>query len=369
MFDLAIVGGGIIGLSTAYQLSLSGMRIVVVDKALHSRQASWAAAGLVPPANPEGAPDAYERLRAFSRSHLLKWCNQLARDTGIDPELRHRGSVHVARTPGELAALNAAVAQWRAEGISVESLDSRRTIDIEPALTNAVETEKLLGAFYVPDEATLRPPRLLKALTAACKARGVDWCEAQVTRWKIDDRQATASLSSGQRLLAKKYCVCGGAWSASQLSQLGINAEIVPWRGQMLLWQSSSDLVRRVVYEGPNYIVPRDDGLYLVGSTMEDAGFQGQTTTAAHDVLRDFGVSLLPQLATAKLIQHWAGFRPGTADGDPIIGRIEPLTNVYVATGHFRSGIAMAAGTAAVLDDLINDRTPPIDVSSFRPNR
>lgn len=357
------------GLSLAYQLSGSGHRVVVVDRPMSQTRASWAAAGLLPAADCEHAPDALERLRAYSRNILTHWCRQLQAETGLDPQLEGRGAIHLARTPGETAALEAAVIQWRDDGIQVQRLDEQRGIQLEPALRSGFERRIWQAAYFLPEESTLRPPRLLKALRLACSRRGVGWLDDEVQGWMIDRSRAGAQLSSGDMLRAESYCICSGAWSERHLRQCGLNTEVVPWRGQMLLFDLPGNDLRRVLYEGPNYIVPRNEGLVLAGSTMEDVGFCDERTEAARQRLRAFAIDLLPELSRAELVQHWSGFRPGTADGNPLLGRVEPLENVFVATGHFRNGIALAAGSAVVLDDLMHGRAPQIDVTEFRPNR
>ncbi len=369
MYEVAIIGGGILGLSVAYQLSRQGRSIAIVDRPLSQNQASWAAAGLLPPANLAQAPDAYERLRAYSRETLTVWCEVLRTQTGIDAELRTRGAIHVARTKGESAALSASAAQWQQEGIQVEPLDELRGTQLEPALQQGLQRGLWHAAYFLPDEATVRPPRLLKALQQACRQQGVRFLSEEVGHWEIKKNEGLARLSTGEPLRADSYCICSGAWSERHLRQCGLNAEIIPWRGQMLLYKLDPVALRRVIYEGPNYIVPRDDGLVLVGATMEEVGFGDEVTAAARRRLEEFAWTLIPELAHAELIRQWAGFRPGTVDGFPLLGRIEPLTNIYVATGHFRSGIAMSAGSAVVLDDLMQGRAPQVDVSVFRPNR
>jgi glycine oxidase len=367
-FDCAIIGGGIIGLSLAYELSAHGQRVIVVDTAKATHQASWAAAGVLPPADLDAAPDPYEALRAFGRVTLERWCRDLQEQTNVDPELRSCGAIHVARTAGELASLSASVAQWRGDGITAERVTMDRLAQLEPGLAASAECGTIRAAFHLPDEAQVRPPRLLRALKIGCALQGVEFLEAEFQEWTLQGDEARA-LSTRGCVDAAKYCVAAGAWSAPMARALAMPIEVEPWRGQMLLLACDAVRLSKVVYEGPNYIVPRNDGRVLVGSTLEAVGFDTSTTQEARTFLRNLANALVVSLRESIEEAFWAGVRPGTADGKPYMGVSPVAKNVFVATGHFRSGIAMAAGTAIVMRQLMEGTATTIEIDEFRPDR
>ena len=153
------------------------------------------------------------------------------------------------------------------------------------------------------------------------------------------------------------------------LEKLGFSNGIMPIRGQMILFHSPQRLIHRIVNEGNRYLVPRDDGRILAGSTEEEAGYVVETTPASISQLHRWATSILPQLHDVKVERTWAGLRPGSYDSMPYIGQIPVAENLFIAAGHFRSGLHMAPGTARVLADLMTDREPAIDLTPFRVGR
>ncbi len=160
-----------------------------------------------------------------------------------------------------------------------------------------------------------------------------------------------------------------GSWSTLIGQQCGVSLQVVPVRGQMLLYRLPSPLFRHVINEGNRYFVAREDGHLLIGSCEEEVGFQEQTTTAALERFRHWAIGYYPALGALQPIKSWAGLRPGTVDGFPYIGRIPGRQNCFVATGHYRSGIHLSCGTAVVILDLITGQKPRIACDEFRVGR
>src|SRR5690606_21524108 len=163
--------------------------------------------------------------------------------------------------------------------------------------------------------------------------------------------------------------IAGGAWSGAILERLGCRAAIRPMRGQIVMLSGTAPLVRRVVNLGESYLVPRPDGRMLVGSTMEDVGFDKRNTACAIGELIQFALRLVPDLKTFQPERIWAGLRPGNADGLPYLGGVPGLENAYVAAGHFRQGLHLSTGTAVVMSQLMRGQKPQIDLSPFRIDR
>lgn len=365
-YDCVIVGAGVVGLSLAYELSSHGWSLLVVDRREPGREASWAGAGILPPANRATARHPYDHLRGLSFELHAQWAAQLREASGIDTGFRRCGAVYVGRTIGETASLRGWYGLLQEEAVRVQSLDEAALAEVEPGLAGTLAERRARAAFFLPDEVQLRNPRHLQALQAVCRARGVEIRDhVEVLNWKTTGERIEAAETSGGPLVGERFCVTSGAWTQRLLAKLQVETGILPIRGQMLQFQTDRPPCRRVINDGPRYIVPRDDGLTLVGSTEEEVGFDCRTTDEAIAELSRLAVELLPGLAGAKLVRSWAGLRPASYDGLPYIGRLPGLKNGFAAAGHFRSGLYLSPGTATVLGQLMRGETPEIDLAPF----
>jgi glycine oxidase len=357
--DIVILGGGVIGLTTAYFLSRERVRIEVLDKGDFGQEASWAGAGIIPPANPRHARTPFDLLRAHSSALYPGLSQELREQTGIDNGYLRCGGLEVAAGGGD------AEEEWRGEGVAVEVLAEQDARRLEPALAPGLGT-----VYHLPDMAQVRNPRHLRALLAACAARGVrlrPGCPAH--GFERQGSRITAALTGAGRLAAGRFVLAAGAWTDALLQPLGWRPGIRPVRGQIALLHTGTPLVRRVLMHGKRYLVPRPDGRVLAGSTEEDAGFDKRTTAAAVGELLAFAVSLVPGLADAHVERAWAGLRPGSPDGLPFLGPVPGLDNLFVAAGHFRSGIQLSPGTGQVMAQLLLGQPPAVPLDAFRLDR
>lgn len=368
--DCLIVGGGVIGLSLAWELSKRGRQVHVIDRQEPAREASWAGAGMLPPAARQNVVHPFDHLRALSHELHPIWAAELREETGIDTGFRRTGAIYLARRPGEAASLVASAAFWRDEGITVEPLSTDALAEMEPALAPLAREGAVRAAYLLPEESQLRNPWHMRALLAACQKRGVKvtaHCAAQsflVAGGRVEGVQTDHGV-----LQAEQYCICSGAWTRMLLEQLGVTNGIEPIRGQIVLFRSPTVSLRRIIIEGSRYLVPRDDGRVLAGSTEEEEGFDKSTTeTAIADITR-FATTLAPTLANAVIEKTWAGLRPGTYDGLPYLGRAPGWENVYVAAGHFRNGIQLSPGTAVEMARLLCGEPNTVDLSPFHVGR
>jgi glycine oxidase len=370
MNDCLVVGGGVIGLSIAYELAKSGVSVEVIDKGVIGGEASWAGAGILPPANSEKAIHPIDRLRGDSHRLHPEWAAALREETKIDNEYRRCGGVHLARRAGEAAFLKGMAEVLRDEGIRVRTLDGQELKTIEPALSPLIQRDGVRTALFLPDESQLRNPLHLLALKAACAARGVRFQEQVAARefTAVNGRIERITTQSGT-LKAGSYCLACGAWTSLLLRSLGLPNGVIPVRGQMVLFLGRPGAVRRIVNEGPRYVVPRIDGRVLAGSTEEEVGFDSRTTRAGVDGLVDWATSLVLDPSEFQVERTWAGLRPGSFDGFPYLGKIPMLANGFVAAGHFRSGLFLSPATAVVMSRLIRGEDPGTDLSPFRIGR
>jgi glycine oxidase len=358
--DVLIIGGGVIGLTTAYFLARDGVRVRVVDKSDLGQEASWAGAGILPPGVPSRARNPYDLLLARGSADFPALSAELRDRSGIDNGYVRCGGLEFVEA-GEESTVN----EWRAEGITFEILPEHELHLLEPALVLGLGT-----AYHLPDMAQVRNPRHIKALLAGCASLGVQLeANRPVHGFERRGERIIAARTVEGTIHAGQFLVTAGAWTDSLLQEVGWRPGIRPMRGQIALLNVERRLFRHVLLEGARYLVPRDDGRVLVGSTTEDVGFDKRTTAAAIADLLDLAGTLVPALAEAHLERCWAGLRPGSPDGLPYLGLVPGCSNLFVAAGHFRAGIQLSPSTGLAIAELLQGRTPSVPLESFRHDR
>ncbi|HET9838559.1 MAG TPA: glycine oxidase ThiO [Candidatus Angelobacter sp.] len=336
--DVIIAGAGIIGLSLALELRERGMTVLVLDRAQPGQEASSAAAGMLAAGGFE-TPAALRPLALESARLFPEYVRRLGELSGIQPDFRRHGTIVF----GEHAA------PPESTQLSAEELRNR-----EPFLQSLGQS-----VFFVQEDSV--DPRLLtKAALAAAQKAGVEIRgDTEVKNFRAAGNVLEAVTNSGT-LTAAQAVNCMGAWSG---------APVRPRKGQMLYLQPARhSLLKHVVHAPEVYIVPRSSGKILLGATLEDTGFDKTVVPSAIEVLRSAAIRYLPELASAPVVESWAGLRPGTPDDLPILGPAE-TPGLFIAGGHFRNGILLAPVTAKIMADVLTAKTPALDVSAFAPSR
>ena len=358
--DVLILGGGVIGLTTAWFLAEAGVRVALADKDDFGRQASWAGAGILSPADLGRARTAHEQLHARSLAMYPDLSRTLREQTGIDNGYRVCGGLELF-----LSAEDESSDEWRGEGVAVREMKGDELHRHYPYLARRLDR-----ASFLPDMAQVRNPRHVKALQAACAARGVSMRPHCPVHRLIRNGERIDGVETEQgRLTARRYLIAAGAWTESLLEPFGFRPGIRPVRGQIALLNTGACDMRPVLLHGKRYLVPRGDGRVLIGSTEEDAGFEARTTAAAIADLLEFATSIVPELARAEVERCWAGLRPGSPDGKPFLGVVPGVDNLFVAAGHYRAGIQLSPATALVMKELLLDEKPTIPLEDFRLDR
>lgn len=362
--DVLLIGGGVVGLSLAWELASNGASVQVVDSGELGREASWAAAGMLPPGpTVEKRADcsAYDQIQGLSHELHPVWHERLRSEVGIDNGYRTTGAIYAA---GIASDLSQHTDEWTRWGLEFHDLDAAAIADLEPNLQFEGR------AALLPSECQLRPPWHLKALIAACQKSGVKLTPGcHVTGFVVQNGRVTAAETSLGKISAGQVCLTSGCWSGQIAASLGLNLPIRPVRGQILLLNGQPGVVKRIVNAGPRYLTPRPDGRVLVGSTQEEVGFNKQNTVEGIAELMNFAKQLCPALADFTVEQSWSGLRPGTTDGLPYLGRVPEIENAWLATGHFRAGIQLSAATAVIMRSLILGQEAPVDVTELAASR
>ncbi|MBA3695869.1 MAG: FAD-dependent oxidoreductase [Methylotenera sp.] len=342
-YKVLIVGGGIVGCTTAMALVKRGYAVTIVERnqiaSQTSGESSWAGAGILFPLLPWMYLHEVNQLTMRGAELYEETCATLFKETGLDAELIQSGMLLLPPFD-EVAAQN-----WcKQNQLPFQQVRS----GFEPSLANYDG-----NALWLPTVSQVRPPRLMQALRAWLEKNNVTLLE----RTELKPLQETQNLSSwetqtGEHLKADIFIVTSGAWSFELLKETASQLNIKPMRGQILLYKPAKNLEHMVYKEG-FYMVPRRDGYLLAGSTLEDVGFDPTTTEIIRDQLRAKAAAIMPALKDLPIIKHWSGLRPGTPDNLPTIGAHPNIKNLYLNTGHFRYGLTMAPASAELVANLI----------------
>lgn len=343
--DVVVIGGGIMGTAIAWVLSQRGAQVRLLERQELAREASLASAGIISPPSSRHGARVDLALRAYRR--YPSWLAELAEQSGMSFGHVRTGEIDVA-TEETVDDLRERFDWQERQDMQPEWLDDaelrRREPSVHPAFTSAI---------FNPHASSVLLGQVTEAQARAASNNGatVDTFAA-VTSITVKDGSATGVVVNGEFLPAGQVVVAAGAWSRLLADNLGTPIPTMPVRGQMLALAHAPQPVRAVIAGAGGYIVPRADGTIAVGATEEhSAGFHTQVTPAGIAWLVELVRTVTPTLADAVLVDTWAGLRPGTIDGEPIIGPIPGVANVWAATGHFRSGALLAPSTAEIVAD------------------
>lgn len=351
-FDVAVVGGGIIGLAVAWRAQLRGLRTLLVEREPRLAQgATHAAAGMLAPVSEANVAE--RELLALgleSAARYPAFVAELAAATGEAPGFLRCGTMAVARDRDEAEALDRERAARAGMGLEIERLLPSEARRREPGLAPTLRL-----ALDAPDDHAVDPRRLAEVLALAIERAGGE-IRVGVAVERIDAapggaRVAGVTLSGGERIAAEHVVVAAGAWTR-QLGGLPDAAcvPVRPVKGQILRLRDPAGpgLFTRVLRMDPGYLVPRGDGRYVLGATMEERGYDTDVTAGGvFELLRD-AIELVPGISELVLEELEAGLRPGTPDNAPALGP-GALAGLHWAAGHHRNGILLAPITADLL--------------------
>jgi len=360
--NVVVIGGGVIGCACAWELARHGFRVVVLERSVPGAEASSAAAGILGARVEVHADGPLARLSEQSRRLYPKWTRALAQATGIDVEYRECGVLRVAHRAAEIGR-HLRESAWQRP--RPRRLERAALLRREPSLS-----PRLAGGVLFADDARVDPKALLKALRIAAARAGVTFRSGSIVRSIVRERgRATGVLLDDGRVVRGEHVlVAAGSWT-TLVGGVGLDpSAVVPARGQIVELEAAEPVVSSVIFGPRAYLVPRDDGRVLVGSTMEFVGYRREVTAGAVRDLLDAALSLVPALESASLRGSWSSFRPYTKDELPLIGESD-CRRLWLATGHHRNGILLAPVTAAIVGALLRGTKPPLPLAAFAPAR
>jgi glycine oxidase len=356
---IAIIGGGVIGLSIGWRLALAGASVAVFERGATGRGASWAAAGMLA-AGSEVEPGEGALFGLLRRSQAMwpAFAAEIAAACGIDVRLRQEGTLSVALNADELGRLRQTYALQQSLGVVSRWLSRAEALALEPYIN-----PRLTGAILVEGDHQVDNRLLAEALKLCLiGAGGVLHEHIGDVSLKTHNGRVIGVEAGGVFTRSDTVVLAAGAWSA-EIAGLPENARppVRPVKGQMLklAMDPAAPLITRTLWTQKAYIVPRIDGALLVGATTEECGFDAALTAGGMLSLLDSVWRVLPGVEELPLIETWAGFRPGSRDDAPILGATD-VDGLILATGHHRNGILLTPITAATIADLIlTGRTDP----------
>jgi glycine oxidase len=340
---VVIVGGGVVGASTAYFLAKRGAEVTLVERGTFGREASAAAGGILGAQSEQHGGMSTEQRRRLVQARGLysAWAKELGAVSGIDVSYIKSGSFHLAFDERELAELRTELKVQEDLGFKVTWCDAQGFRDIEPEVSS-----EALGALHFPDDAQLEPQKLMLALREALRLLRCTVREhEQVHDVVVEKNRAIGVHCEDGPILGDRVVVAAGAW-ASKLPALShdVAPHVRPIRGQMVLLRQVPPMLRSILFGGGGYVLPRPDGRVILGSTSEDIGFVKVCTVQGIQEVLARGARVVPALREAEFVEAWCGLRPRIEDGLPRIGPTR-VPGLYVAVGHYRNGILLACQT------------------------
>ena len=341
--DVVIAGAGIIGLSLSMELRRAGATVTVLDRGEPGREASSAAAGMLVTSDPDTHP-AIKPLALASAGMYPAFVEEIEVRAEMNVGFENRGALYIAE---------------REEELDISALRPSESRRLEPALAEYPNV-------YLLREQSVDPRLLVQAAAAAAKRLGITvHHESKVEGVTLTHEHQLHVRTSRRQYATATFVNCAGAW-AREIAGAAVPAR--PVKGQMLCVIPQKLTLRHVVRSRHVYLLPRQDGRILIGASVEEAGFDKTVNPATIQELHQAATRMVPAIKEARILEAWAGLRPGSPDSLPIMGPAS-LPGAYVATGHFRNGILLAPITAALMSELIQGKTPQIDIQAFSPSR
>ena len=341
--DCIVIGGGIIGMSTARELALRGLTVAIFDHGKLGLESSSVAGGILSSMRPWAEHPYSSELSATSQTCYQTFAMQLQQQTSIDPEYNRCGLLLIKQEDISCSK------QWLSDKKIPFTVDYQNLPHSLQAPNNSI---------FLPHIAQIRVPKLLKALHANLLQLGVIIFEdTPISNLDIKNGTCISAQSETQQYYADSFVVTAGTWSQKLLHEYHKAIDISPVLGQMLCVKLPKQQLQFIVLDGERYMIPRNDGHVLIGSTLEHVGFKKRVTEQAKQDLMQWASTVWADITQAKFVQHWSGLRPYAKNGHPYLGKLNDYSNLYINAGHYRKGILQAPICAQKIAQIIMEQS------------
>jgi len=348
MTDCIIVGGGLIGMLSARELTRRGMKVVLLEKGEMGQESSWAGGGILSPLHPWRYSDKLNQLAQVGHQQYAALADELLQEGGVDPEYIRSGMLVLGSD--EVDAARQWAQRW---SMKLEEIDSTQALQ---ALSPGVSAQFSQG-LWLPEVAQMRNPRLVRSLRTSLQALGIE-CHPHtpVEKLLLEQGRVQGVVANGRLWHAERVLIAGGAWSAELLQACGKAPQISPVKGQMILFKGEPGLLQHILLAENRYLIPRRDGRIVCGSTLEHSGFDKHISDEVKTELLASAQGIFPALSELPVEHHWAGLRPGSPEGEPYIGEYNGVQGLYINAGHYRNGVILGLGSAQRIAQIITDQ-------------
>jgi len=363
------VGGGVIGCSIAYYLSLGGANVTLVERSHLAAGASGVAAGMLAPQVEAPFADPFFELALLGRAEHAPLAAQLMEDVGLDVEYRKSGVLRVARTEAERADLQRMHRWQSARGLSAEWIEPADLGRHEPLLAG-MAGRLLAGGLWLADEAQVRSPRLVQAFARAAAQRGAQFLEGTpAINLEVRGGRVAGVKTHAGLLEADTVVLAAGVWSPELACQVGVEVPVTSVKGQVMSLRGVGRTPRQVIWSGECYLVPRPDGEIVLGATEEEGNYDARPTLAGVNRLTEAALEVVPAVGALTVNGVWAGLRPAAPDRHPIVGWAPGVEHVFIATAHYRNGVLLGPLTGKRVAAHILVGASMAELAPFGPER
>ena len=362
---IAIIGCGISGLLTALELLDQGCSISLFDQQQAGKAASWAGGGILSPMYPWRYPQAVNDLAQHGKTLYQQWNEKLSPITGIDFEIHDTGLLIFDQDDFEIGQQ---YAERHHEPMQHCQLLNRKKLE----QTNPRISQQFQQAMYFSEISNVRNPRLLKSIITYLKQHPkVKLYEnTWIDHFDIKNNQINSiQTTQGQRFIADQYVIATGSWSEHWSNKLGLKIPVYPVQGQMLLFKTPEQWLTTMCMNKVMYLIPRQDGHIVCGSSMDDIGFDHRPNIDTQRKIYEASLEMVPELEQFPIVKSWAGLRPSSPTGIPYIGQLPELDNAWANFGHFRNGLCMGPASAQLLRQLILNQDTLDNPETYSPSR
>ncbi|MGG3573283.1 glycine oxidase ThiO [Bacillus gobiensis] len=342
-YDAAIIGGGIIGLSTAYHLAKKNVKVALFESGKVGKKASQAAAGMLGAHAELEKPGVFFDFARASQSRYPTLAEEVKEISGIDMNLKTGGILKLAYSKEDIESGNQ---MNRLDSVVWKSKEE--ALAMEPSIS-----ESILGASFIEDDIQVEPTKVCKAFAKSARLLGADIYEYTPITAIDTDSAAITIKSQNETFSADQLIVASGVWSGHFFQQLGLEKKLYPVKGECLSVWNEDIALERTLYHEHCYIVPRKNGRLVIGATMKPGDWDEEPTLGGIEAVIKKAASMLPAVTRMKIDTFWAGLRPETEDSTPYIGKHPNDNRILFAAGHYRNGILLAPATGSMISDLV----------------